>query len=107
MRISDWSSDVCSSDLQNALSGRLGGADSLGHLDRCRRFQAADTIGQRKLVNHHVSYELAGRGSTAGAMKPDRKSDVSGKSVSVGVDLSGRRIITNKTKFKQPEIKCK
>src|SRR3546814_14361213 len=66
MRISDWSSDVCSSDLATP-----GPVSSL-HRRRCHR-PASD--GQR-----------------ADACA-DRKSVVKGKSVSVRVDLGGRRII--------------
>src|SRR3546814_3349615 len=74
MRISDWSSDVCSSDL-----------------DRQQLFaqqQADDRIG------HQPQPRLMWIG--AGEQRRDRKSVVSGMSVSVRVDLGGLRIITNK-----------
>src|SRR3546814_12328180 len=65
LRISDWSSDVCSSDLS---AGRRRGRPSRPvERDDARR-----------------------RGLAAGA---DRKSVVQGKSVSVRVDIGGRRII--------------
>src|SRR3546814_20446912 len=71
MRISDWSSDVCSSDLKRVFLKRAGEA------------------GER-------AYELTADfpvlpGDT---LRLDRKSVVSGKSVSVRVDLGGRRSIT-------------
>src|SRR3546814_16093287 len=71
MRISDWSSDVCSSDLfeDHARSHRIHAID-------LRR------IG-------HLAQKVRG-------ITRDRKSVVSGKSVSVRVDLGGRRIITTK-----------
>src|SRR3546814_16785133 len=76
MRISDWSSDVCSSDLDRGR--RLGYGEPRGTAE-----QPAPSRG-------------SGRRS-GGAREParagDRKSVVSGKSVSVRVDLGGRRFI--------------
>src|SRR3546814_17838875 len=81
MRISDWSSDVCSSDL-----GRGDRVPAAGRRDRhragARPAQAGAGQGQ-------------GRGGKDRA-QADRKSVVSGKSVSVRVDLGGRRIIKKK-----------
>src|SRR3546814_18745685 len=89
MRISDWSSDVCSSDLimtswrpncrQASSRAMTGWRCSYEHGRRC-----GDIV-----VRHgvHAGAERAGR---------DRKSVVSGKSVSVRVDLGGRRIIKKK-----------
>src|SRR3546814_16013217 len=83
MRISDWSSDVCSSDL-NLNRWYL-------RLDFGCGFQAAhvrdfDSPSRRSLGNQRQR------------LRPsrDRKSVVSGKSVSVRVDLGGRRIIKKK-----------
>src|SRR3546814_8329015 len=83
MRISDWSSDVCSSDLPAA---RLA-----GHQQRPDRLGAGRTAG------------LAGQQAvdSAVAEPPDRKSVVSGKRVSVRVDLGGRRIMKNTTSRKK------
>src|SRR3546814_13357912 len=93
MRISDWSSDVCSSDLL--------GQERLDRPD----------LGQGALkVLLHVVGERPQRGDVedlglVGQIRPlpeqgvdgrDRKSVVSGKSVSVRVDLGGRRIIKQK-----------
>src|SRR3546814_18577641 len=72
MRISDWSSDVCSSDLE-AEQGRRGVRVEL-HADA--------VVGE---------IEAAEGGDQA--VGGDRKSVVEGKSVSVRVDLGGRRII--------------
>src|SRR3546814_16225672 len=90
MRISDWSSDVCSSDL--------------GHIDDRRHRRAREEIAQRLQLAHQPG-ERADR--TALHVEPDRhqplehrsdrKSVVSGKSVSVRVDLGGLRIIKKKT----------
>src|SRR3546814_11809498 len=75
MRISDWSSDVCSSDL-------------------VKRTRTSGIL----LILAAASLLLAA--CDDGANQPsaaDRKSVVSGKSVSVRVDLGGRRIIKTKT----------
>src|SRR3546814_11136463 len=78
MRISDCSSDVCSSDLPSVARSCSSGSLSVRSRRRAKPFLAS-TIAQ-------------GRHS-----RPDRKSVVSGTSVSVRVALGGRRII-KKTK---------
>src|SRR3546814_18691792 len=89
MRISDWSSDVCSSDLRIA--------DLLAGLGL-----PAATAQRRPL--HMLMIDNAPGPLWAhcfdASEKPrvDRKSVVSGKSVSVRVDLGGRRIIQKKTR---------
>src|SRR3546814_11302981 len=103
MRISDWSSDVCSSDLfgrrqerpfdklrANGVGGRSREASDLQ-----RRRPAAFDPRPR-------ADRLAGRpralGDAGGARGPqaDRKRVVSGKTGSVRVDLGGRCILTKK-----------
>src|SRR3546814_17561760 len=87
MRISDWSSDVCSSDLAIARWREKAG------IRKGPLFRRVEThfdgsvaaIGTERL--HPNSITLIYR---------DRKSVVSGKSVSVRVDLGGRRIIKKK-----------
>src|SRR3546814_11599982 len=97
MRISDWSSDVCSSDLEVAVQvvrlvpvvpeGRQAGSD------RHQPDVAVEGVGRRDDLR---------RGDVERAQLAleavDRKSVVSGKSVSVRVDLGGRLIIKKKTK---------
>src|SRR3546814_19722202 len=87
MRISDWSSDVCSSDLPQ----------------RQRQQIAAPTADERprnRLRGHHrrprepFYHHLA-------AVRQDRKGVVEGKSVSVRVDIGGSRIIKKKTRKSQ------
>src|SRR3546814_13279539 len=74
-RISDWSSDVCSSDLRR----------------RRRLSRGADPFrNQLSRLSHHA----AARG---GLSRQARKSVVQGKSVSVRVDLGGHRLIKKKT----------
>src|SRR3546814_3175349 len=85
MRISDWSSDVCSSDLfELRLFGnmRVDGAISA--------HPSASEPG-RESVGERVRRRLAHRAA-------DRKSVVEGKSVSVRVDLGGRSILNKKKK---------
>src|SRR3546814_14859313 len=99
MRISDWSSDVCSSDLP--------GLDPDGEeMDRtgpaaasaCR---AGGSRGPDRRPCARVRAHAAGGGltpcpRTSGASSRDRKSVVLGKSVSVRVDLGGGRLIKKK-----------
>src|SRR3546814_14887835 len=94
MRISDWSSDVCSSDLlyrvffnlaHNALEA---GAREL-HL-------AARPVRDFLVID--VEDDGPGMPEEAKRNILDRKSVGWGKSVSVRVDLGGRRIIKNNNK---------
>src|SRR3546814_11107111 len=94
MRISDWSSDVCSSDLfkqedqllQQKRQGRLRARIRVGHAVAARSRAAG-----RRRCGHRYSQRLQGR-------RADRKSVVSGKSVSVRVDIGGRSIIKKNKK---------
>src|SRR3546814_17595515 len=90
MRISDWSSDVCSSDLIVIGAEAVLACDREAHLmqagldlilaiDRVRR-------GQERAIGLAAEHIIARRSTDL-----DRKSVVEGKSVSVRVDLGGRR----------------
>src|SRR3546814_15898489 len=98
MRISDWSSDVCSSDL---LPAQTMGQLSYPMYPVARR--AADgSIARsvdRQAEGPHLRTKNAARCRQWIGFRwsADRKSVVSGKSVSVRVDIGGRRII-KKTK---------
>src|SRR3546814_14181701 len=103
MRISDWSSDVCSSDLVVV----------------CPKFAVVEIGRSRQLVDEgQVLFEHRPYPADNGIITEieflarllqmllehierrrglDRKSGVSGKSVSVRVDLGGLRIINTKT----------
>src|SRR3546814_16939867 len=105
MRISDWSSDVCSSDL--AEQWRLHARPASGAATRrCRRPVAlAGRRGQHRGVPGRRPDPPRGDSLTgADRMKPsiflsallDRKSVVSDKRVSVLVALGGRRSIKKK-----------
>src|SRR3546814_20718796 len=111
MRISDWSSDVCSSDLRDLTGGRAhrrGDRRLLetGRHDRHPRWARRPRDGVRAGVALHLSVEPADAHPGPGPGRDgrtDRKSVVQGKSVSVRVDLGGRRIITTK----YPNVKTK
>src|SRR3546814_14225116 len=111
MRISDWSSDVCSSDLCRQLlhdgSGRTGRCrDSVpdaGVVARNTRCVDGGKLGPQigpLLGGDRQGTHLSRQAERLGRGQRDRKSVVSGKSVSVRVDLGGRRII-KKTKKNQ------
>src|SRR3546814_7771072 len=90
MRISDWSSDVCSSDL-------------LMHDGRAQTIDAAIMLHGGEALVSKQKYQSLSAQEKEKLIKflesLDRKSVVSGKSVSVRVDIGGRRIIKqNKTK---------
>src|SRR3546814_11932219 len=92
MRISDWSSDVCSSDLSSAAGLRCGfaagDAPLIDGLDLALRVGGAGVslpiLAAGTRLWRDEAHVTANR---------DRKSVVSGKSVSVRVDLGGRRNI--------------
>src|SRR3546814_14786965 len=86
LRISDWSSDVCSSDLP-----------SRNPPYELHPRREHPEIGAAKV--QVVAERLAFAGNDVGApcARGDRKSVVSGKSVSVRVDLGGRRLLNKKT----------
>src|SRR3546814_12023850 len=105
MRISDWGSDVCSSDLQNAIfdeylgliEARVEKAREAGTLDLGVETIAADRIS---ILDRTVIRRDPVSGAETEILRietEDRKSVVQGKSVSERVDLGGRRIIKKKT----------
>src|SRR3546814_20643416 len=97
MRISDWSSDVCSSDLEGRDSRQLLRLER-ALLDR------GHVVAERLLV----AVGLSGRPVEAAAQRRersrgelgmrDRRGVVEGKSVSVSVEHGGRGIINKKRK---------
>src|SRR3546814_17978489 len=104
MRISDWSSDVCSSDLLCRLKSlpvaeparikpHIPTAIVKCHaINRLRQPSAHRETHRRRclLASSHTADD--------GPQLIDRKSVVEGQSVSVRVDLGGRRIIKKKKK---------
>src|SRR3546814_17318521 len=103
MRISDWSSDVCASDL-----GEQAGPADVG--DRIHEFAVAGRpgrLGARRESNRADCDEQRTEDRANGAhhsSAPSRSEERrEGKSVSVRVDLGGSRIIT-KNKNVKPRI---
>src|SRR3546814_21197439 len=86
MRISDWSSDVCSSDL---CGGRQSEYREKSRPPDCqgRDFRSGLQGDARSRAADHRRRRVQG----------DRKSVVQGKRVTVRVDLGGRRIIKKTT----------
>src|SRR3546814_13250044 len=125
MRISDWSSDVCSSDLRGTDRGHATGVsllvtgDELGedlHGDGVHSGEGVETSGSRSASagasgsstssNEAIRAStrpiiFSGPGTTLANTSADRKSGVSGKSVSVRVDHGGGRIIKKKNNIKK------
>src|SRR3546814_17707434 len=106
MRISDWSSDVCSSDLPSFYRLRVR-EDNLADIpDLGRPPLARMSPRERWKAVHHMAYgdirtislplSVADTIARAEALARDRTSAVEGRSVSVRLDLGGRRIISKK-----------
>src|SRR3546814_12984167 len=123
MRISDWSSDVCSSDLlipclrrfEVASVGKAIGTDGTklrqtkGLAIIFAYITASGPLGQSgaeidsswdqpNFPRLHVHFHKLGEEAQG-----DRKRVVSGKSVAVRVDLGGRRIVKKKNKQKNDD----
>src|SRR3546814_14367033 len=95
MRISDWSSDVCSSDLHGVggcfeAGQQIGGEPSVGAAPAVVAGQLLDQRPQRRRDR-----------SEGGGRLPDRKSVVLGKRVAVRVELGGSSIIKQNTVTRQ------
>src|SRR3546814_16791482 len=113
MRISDWSSDVCSSDLRDdGLSARIlthRGLREHGEVER--RFDARygavrpDRAGRVRTVALPQRFGVRfGRRQRAGALLLDRKSVGEGKRVSISVDVGDGRILQKKNTINITEI---
>src|SRR3546814_18136516 len=95
VRISDWSADVCSSDLAH----RIVDLACRGAEFRCGKgdiLPLAHLIPHLPLARARLAIDEAARNIRLIAMNRDRKRVVQGKSVSVSVDLGGRRRIKKK-----------
>src|SRR3546814_18778140 len=104
MRISDWSSDVCSSDLPVNKAGlrgtndRSNRASTFAQLAFAIKMQLRSTLGNSGETRCWMNSKPLLRA----AMRSEERRV--GKSVSVRVDLGGRRIIKkNKKTTKQHE----
>src|SRR3546814_19938173 len=104
MRISDWSSDVCSSDLFRPFAG-----DEFSECQVCLceprlvRLKRPRHSPRRLLVDGNACCGIKAGDLLLTALPIDdrrgldRKSDVEGKRGSVRADLGGRRIMKKKT----------
>src|SRR3546814_14616444 len=107
MRISDWSSDVCSSDLIPIRAGdgtgrvvpRAAGTGAWRHPDESDRQR---TFG-RKRGGGGTAQRMGGRARLSGASPApaaaDRKLVATATSVDVVVNLGGRSVIKKKNKY--------
>src|SRR3546814_19202578 len=98
MRISDWSSDVCSSDLIAVGARAAVDNDIRDHRPAGIFHFDADTRSAIAQVDRIRCATAVDVDLIEGAAAEDRKSVVSGQSVSVRVDLGGRRIIKKNNK---------
>src|SRR3546814_11311130 len=90
MRISDWSSDVCSSDLASFIAHAAAvGIAAGGHRRHLRRIE-------RLFRRRCPAEQPSGIGDHILRPRPQRKSVVEGKSVSVRVNPGCRRTINTK-----------
>src|SRR3546814_11183096 len=97
MRISDWSSDVCSSDLHHAAQvAQQFARKLLRHEHLLARAQLR--VGRQRAQVERQRGELVPGHVVQFARHADRKRVVEGKSVSVRVDIGGRRIIKKNKK---------
>src|SRR3546814_10558948 len=108
MRISDWSSDVCSSDLRRwspsccKRRAPRNGCAAIHWASTSTACHGAVNSTQPKEAGHETVFALLCcciDCRHAGGLR-DRKSVVEGKSVSVRVALGGRRILKKNNKLK-------
>src|SRR3546814_12389045 len=101
MRISDWSSDVCSSDLNQGGFGKhilQIVRQRIGIIAEQDGTNAAHTAGNQDGAQGTFAYCKPDIRIGAAGTVSDRQSVVMGKSVSVRVDLGGRRSIKKQKK---------
>src|SRR3546814_18535575 len=99
MRISDWSSDVCSSDLaagvdKSVFLGRIRTGTAIFEDTPEWQRQVDELKHRRPFQGFEYPYRHPDGRTLYFRIHGERTSVVSGKSVSVRVDLVGRRYIT-------------
>src|SRR3546814_15600036 len=100
MRISDWSSDVCSSDLDRQSNVQIVDWRNAPISRIYYRYEEGDDY-EEEIAGRRVEGFVEARRNISiarGNLRRDRKSVVEGKRVSVRVDLGGRRSIKKKNK---------
>src|SRR3546814_15642828 len=100
MRISDWSSDVCSSDLSAMIAGEPSRDASSTRISSkspksCASTDSIASASQRAPLCTGITIDTRG-GAVESSV--DRKSVGEGKSGTVSVDLGGRGILKKKKK---------
>src|SRR3546814_19622212 len=111
MRISDWSSDVCSSDLFDCpefFGLERVGASRFQRLRRqqggCAKLRACLDTGAERPQNSGECHEpRTDRNACSGDNDGDRKGAEQGQRVSVRVDRGGRRILKKNTTTTPPQ----
>src|SRR3546814_16712987 len=102
MRISDWSSDVCSSDLLAGRVAVLGRREQgAGHQHQAVGILVVRADGVGGEVGDVAADQAHRRAAAQHEAVAARKSVASGKSVSVGVDLGGRLFLKQNNNTKQ------
>src|SRR3546814_20201537 len=107
MRISDGSSDVCSSDLSGSATALITSSICGAVVHASAR---AGPVANPRAMHTAPPYLIIGRtlrSMTLGiwlSFRVDRKSVVSGQSVSVRLDLGGHSIITKTTQIEKIEM---
>src|SRR3546814_18500755 len=105
MRISDWSSDVCSSDLAGPCANALchhGAGEQHAELERHVGDDRDRCVLQRMPGDDHPFGQTGEPLEAAEIALQDRKSVVEGNSVSARVDTGGCRIIKTKRTYSNP-----
>src|SRR3546814_16009800 len=107
MRISDWSSDVCSSDLFSRIRRIYGLCKHMIENQTIRPSNVIGPLGEplpldslppRDTTRSVVRRKAAVVGAVSGGLLSDRQSVAWGRSVSVRVDIGSCRLNENKTK---------
>src|SRR3546814_18909018 len=94
MRISDWSSDVCSSDLSSVgAMSLIREALAVALLLPDPTSRGSEAGSGQPHQTPETTDKASGSPRSDSSVKADRKRVVKGKSVSVLLDLGGRRII--------------
>src|SRR3546814_13894386 len=106
MRISDWSSDVCSSDLgERVFFNRIKGHQRLVTQDSFNFFTLLNDSALGFYLRRYFRRRVLVLKKSRCWRGIDRKSVVSGKIVSVRVDLGGRRIVKKNKRIESTLIK--
>src|SRR3546814_17220036 len=108
MRISDRSSDVCSSDLGRPTSTYPAAPARIAEdveVGRPGVEPGADPAIASRRARQRVQPAYLGADRAGDVLDQDRKSVVSGNSVSVRVDLGGRSIIKTLTIYVDTELR--